>query len=125
MSALIQQELKTLSRMIGLYCQAKHGSPKALCPDCQALYEYASERIQHCTFLPDKPVCAQCPVHCYQAQWRERIREVMRYSGPRLIFKDPLAIIRHARLAIRRDSDKVKRVRGRKTQKRTNHNLEK
>ena len=33
--------------------------------------------------------------HCYKPEMRERIRQVMRYSGPRMITKHPVAAIRH------------------------------
>ena len=34
-------------------------------------------------------------VHCYQPQMREQIRQVMRYSGPRILFHHPVMAIRH------------------------------
>ena len=39
--------------------------------------------------------CRNCKVHCYKPEMREKIREVMRYSGPRMIFHHPAAAIRH------------------------------
>ena len=41
------------------------------------------------------PSCRKCPVHCYRADMRERIRTVMRWAGPRMIFHHPLAAARH------------------------------
>jgi hypothetical protein len=35
----------------------------------------------------------------------------MRFSGPRLIFKDPIAVLRHFRLIMRADSEQVARLR--------------
>jgi hypothetical protein len=34
-------------------------------------------------------------VHCYRAQQRERIRRVMRYSGPRMLLAHPLLALLH------------------------------
>lgn len=34
-------------------------------------------------------------VHCYQPQMREQIRQVMRYSGPWMLFHHPVMAIRH------------------------------
>ena len=107
----IQQEQATIASMIRLYCRAKHASRKGLCPDCQQLVEYAQQRVENCPFLNEKPVCASCPVHCYQPPYRERVRAVMRYAGPRLIFKDPVAVVRHFRMLLRADSPQIARLR--------------
>ena len=34
-------------------------------------------------------------VHCYQPQMREQIRQVMRYSGPRMLLYHPVLAIWH------------------------------
>lgn len=88
-------ETRTVSIMIHIYCRARHGATKDLCAVCAGLLEYAEERIEHCPFGPDKPECNQCSVHCYQSEMRERIKEVMRYAGPRMIWRHPVLAIRH------------------------------
>lgn len=110
-SKFVQQEQATIASMTHLFCRAKHGTRQGLCPDCQELLDYAQERVARCMLLPEKPVCACCPVHCYKAAHRERVREVMRFSGPRLLFKDPLAVVRHFRMMLRTDSARVARLR--------------
>ena len=67
----------------------------SLCPQCQALLDYAHKRLDHCKFGEDKPSCTRCPVHCYKPALREQIRQVMRYSGPRMLLHDPIMAIRH------------------------------
>ena len=67
----------------------------SLCPQCQALLDYAHKRLDHCKFGEDKPSCTRCPVHCYKPDMREQIRQVMRYSGPRMLLHDPIMAIRH------------------------------
>lgn len=67
----------------------------SLCPQCQALLDYAHKRLEHCKFGEDKPSCARCPVHCYKPAMREQIRQVMRYSGPRMLLHNPIMAIRH------------------------------
>ena len=42
-----------------------------------------------------KKFCSCCKVHCYKSGMREKIREVMRFSGPRLIFYHPIMAVRH------------------------------
>lgn len=89
-------ETKTLARMIAIYCHDVHGLPKdQLCPDCQSLQKYAEQRIEKCIYKDDKPVCSRCPVHCYKPGMKEKIKEVMVYSGPRMIWKSPILSLRH------------------------------
>ena len=114
---LIEREQKTFRSMLNIYCHAKHHTHGELCSECQALLEYANERVENCLFLPEKPVCARCPVHCYKEPWRARVREVMRFAGPRLIFKDPLAVSRHISLLLQKASDSVQQLRAKLTQK--------
>lgn len=107
----VQQEQATIESMIGLFCHAKHDTTAGLCQECQGLLDYARERVEHCLFLTGKPVCARCPVHCYRAPYKQQVRDVMRFSGPRLIFKDPFAVFRHLRLTLRQDSEQVAKLR--------------
>jgi hypothetical protein len=94
-SPRIVREERTIYLMIGLYCRANHHSDRVLCEECRQLFDYAHARLMHCPFAPEKPTCAKCPVHCYKKDKRERIRQVMRYSGPRMILHHPILIIRH------------------------------
>ncbi len=86
---------KTSHAMIQLYCKAHHQSQEDLCEACTELRDYAARRLKSCPFQPDKPPCSKCPVHCYKPAMRERIREVMRYAGPRMIAKHPVMAVRH------------------------------
>ena len=91
-----EREKEMVSQMIALYCRGKHGSRRGtLCPECAALQAYARERAEHCPRMEVKTFCSNCPVHCYRPEMRERIRQVMRYSGPRMLFHHPAAAIRH------------------------------
>lgn len=90
-----EQEKQTVSLMIRLYCKKKHGTKKALCPDCEALTRYAMKRSDKCPFMETKTFCSNCKVHCYKPEMREKIREVMRFSGPRMIFSHPIMALRH------------------------------
>ena len=88
------REKETVSLMIAIYCRKKHGG-KTLCPDCAALDSYARQRSDKCPFMETKTFCSNCKVHCYKPDLREKIREVMRFSGPRMIFHHPIMAIRH------------------------------
>jgi hypothetical protein len=81
--------------MIACYCRGVHGSRGPLCEACQALLDYAGNRLVRCPFGGKKPVCAQCPIHCYQPRMRETMKQVMRYAGPRLLLRHPVLTLRH------------------------------
>ncbi len=66
-----------------------------LCPDCEELLRYAHARLDHCPFGERKSSCKKCTVHCYKPAMRERMRLVMRFSGPRMLLYAPWAAIRH------------------------------
>ncbi|MEL7646226.1 MAG: nitrous oxide-stimulated promoter family protein [Anaerolineaceae bacterium] len=106
----ILQEQKTVSKMILLYCRAKHQPESGLCAECEELRAYSLQRIARCPFQPDKPTCGKCPVHCYRPEMRERIRAVMRYAGPRMLTSDPVAAVRHLVRTFRKPSEKVRRA---------------
>ena len=89
-----EREKETVSLMIAIYCRKNHGG-KELCPDCAALEAYARQRSDKCPFMETKTFCSNCKVHCYKKDMREKIREVMRFSGPRMIFYHPVMAIRH------------------------------
>ena len=89
-----EQEKRVVHLMIALYCRKKHGR-RTLCPDCAALDQYAAMRSDKCPFMETKTFCSNCAVHCYRPDMREKIRLVMRFSGPRMIFYHPILAIRH------------------------------
>lgn len=89
-----EREKELVSQMIALYCRKNHGS-KSLCPDCAALDAYARLRSDKCPFMETKTFCSNCRVHCYKPEMREKIRLVMRFSGPRMIFHHPIVAVRH------------------------------
>ena len=91
-----QQEKELVSEMIALYCRKNHPTTDKLCPDCRELEFYARNRSDHCPRMEQKTFCSNCPVHCYRPDMREKIRTVMRFSGPRMLFYHPVIAVRHA-----------------------------
>ena len=90
------RELKTIEAMVRMYCRGHHGpSETPPCPECSALLDYASRRLDRCVFGDAKPTCANCLVHCYSADMRERVRTVMRWAGPRILFRHPILALLH------------------------------
>lgn len=90
-----EREKAMVSEMIALYCRKRHGIKDGLCADCAALDKYARQRSDKCPFMETKTFCSNCRVHCYQPEMREKIREVMRFSDPQMIFYHPVAAVRH------------------------------
>ena len=89
------REKEVVRCMIKLYCRRNHHTRQGLCPQCAALEAYARQRTDRCPFMETKTFCSQCKVHCYRADMREKIREVMRFSGPRMLLVHPVLAIRH------------------------------
>lgn len=96
-----RSDTKLLGDFTAIFCRGVHGSavraplvsdaaalgvygprPPAACPECAELLRYAERRRAYCPKDP-KPFCSHCDTHCYAPEMRERMREVMRYSGPR------------------------------------------
>lgn len=65
-----------------------------LCADCRRLLAHALTKRTHCPYDP-KPMCKKCPTHCYAPDHRAEIREVMRYSGRRLVLSGRLDYLLH------------------------------
>ncbi len=89
-----EREKRIVTQMIALYCRKNHGV-KTLCRECRELSEYACSRSDKCPFMENKTFCSNCRVHCYKPEMREKIRAVMRFSGPRMIFHHPITAMRH------------------------------
>ncbi|WP_177864835.1 nitrous oxide-stimulated promoter family protein [uncultured Bacteroides sp.] len=89
-----EEEKQTVEQMIRFYCRHKEGN-STLCQDCKELLEYAHQRLSHCPFGEQKKTCRQCPVHCYRPEMKQRIREVMRYAGPRMLWHYPIWTLKH------------------------------
>lgn len=94
MPQVIDKEKRIVQQMIDLYCR-QHHAQKPRCADCQELLDYARARLDRCRYGEAKPSCKRCPTHCYKAEMRDRIRKVMRYAGPRMLFYHPLSALTH------------------------------
>lgn len=90
----IEREKRVVEMMIRLYCRKKEGK-KTLCEGCRILIQYAHARLEHCPFGEEKTSCKHCLVHCYKPEMREKMRQVMRFAGPRMLFYHPVIALRH------------------------------
>ncbi|MFQ6032546.1 MAG: nitrous oxide-stimulated promoter family protein [Candidatus Zixiibacteriota bacterium] len=99
----IQRDVNVLVRFIGIFCAKNHSSDVRsriqasgrvgeflkdisikLCPDCTKLLFHGVGKRIVCPYDP-KPRCKKCPTYCFRDGYRERIKEVMRFSGVYLI----------------------------------------
>jgi hypothetical protein len=109
----LYQDLKTLALFINLYCKCKHaeaprelvqlrthdvsgiaGKTIVLCPECTKLLAHAFVKRSHCPMHP-KPACKHCPSHCYHPTYRAQIREVMKFSGRKMLLSGRLDYLFH------------------------------
>lgn len=90
-----EKEKIVVGEMIKLYCNKQHGTKGELCQECKALKEYAELRSDKCPFMETKTFCSNCKVHCYKADMREKIRNVMRFSGPRMVMYHLVMAVNH------------------------------
>jgi hypothetical protein len=106
------KDLKVLLQFTAVFCRVKHDGDKSLmtidepelqnlplhkypvCDACREFLLYAFERRLRCP-LEEKPACKHCPVHCYKPEHRQKVREVMRFSGQYLIKRGRLDLLWH------------------------------
>ncbi|MFC1486773.1 nitrous oxide-stimulated promoter family protein [Thermoproteota archaeon] len=91
----MDRERKTIKAMIDIYCKNHHKNEGKLCLECQELFDYAMIRLDKCPFQEKKTTCGKCPIHCYRPIMRKKVKEVMKHSGPRMIFKHPILALHH------------------------------
>jgi len=104
----VDKDNRILAEFIQVFCNRRHGthsksiwnevdlgikSPQ-LCDDCFKLLSYSVARRELCTQAP-KPSCKNCKIHCYAPEYRQKIREVMKYSGKYLILHGRLDLLFH------------------------------
>lgn len=105
-------DLQIVARFIALFCREKHqktahgtvpmpeilqtgkGKPALLCSDCAELLAYGMKKRARCPLDP-KPACKNCRIHCYSTEYRQRIREIMAYSGKRMLLRGRLDYLWH------------------------------
>lgn len=109
----IRRDLRTLARFIELHCRRRHcdsvraparlkthdvtaihGRPLLLCAECTKLLAHSFVKRSSCPMDP-KPACKHCPNHCYHPKYRAQIREVMKYSGRRMLLRGRVDYLFH------------------------------
>jgi len=112
LTAKEKKDLKVLALFTATYCRARHAGSKEplaadapdlqglgleglpLCSECREFLDYAFVRRRKCPLDP-KPACKHCHLHCYRPGHREKVREIMRFSGRHLILRGRLDLLWH------------------------------
>lgn len=103
-----KRDIRLVARFVQIYCAGHHGTTgrsgfplpavcgeARTCPECATLLEYAVSKRLACPREGEKPSCRRCRIHCYAPPERKRIREVMAYSGKRMIMTGRLDYLWH------------------------------
>jgi hypothetical protein len=105
------REKKTIGYMVEIYCKGHHNTKNGeLCTECTEFKEYAFMRLDKCPFQDKKSTCGKCVIHCYRPDMKEKVKQVMRYSGPRMLLHHPGLGLHHAWDARRKPPHLAKKV---------------
>lgn len=106
------KDIRILARFIRIYCHAKHAGKiggevvlpeelqprrrgqSTICSDCMALLEHGIRKRNLCPLNP-KPTCRKCHIHCYSPEYRQKIREIMSFSGRKLLLRGRIDYLWH------------------------------
>lgn len=91
----ITREKKTIEAMVKIYCKKHHQTHGELCPECTEFLAYGRMRLEKCPFQEKKSTCGKCLIHCYKPDMKEKVKKVMRYSGPRMLLYHPGLAMHH------------------------------
>ncbi len=104
------KEYEMLEYMVKLYSRKKL-KQKELGAECIELLEYAKFRREKCFHGENKPYCSCCTIRCYKRDMKEFMAKVMRFSGPRMIFRHPILAFDHLfkTIAFKKQQKKLKK----------------
>ncbi len=91
----IEKEKRIVKLMISEYSKGHDKIPLEENERLIQLLNYAYLRLDKCPFQDKKKFCSKCKIHCYKKDMQNRMKEVMRYSGPRMLFKHPILLFKH------------------------------
>jgi len=94
MNNRLDTEKKIFEKMVLIYCKKKHKYDSA-CMDCREIIKYGHNKINNCIHGKEKPFCSKCTVHCYEKNIKEKVKDIMIFSGPRIFFYHPIVSLKH------------------------------
>lgn len=105
-----KRDIRTLARFVAVYCGQHHADGTSfslpvsgldnlfrsveLCPECTGLLRYGLSMRLRCPLDP-KPMRKKCPNPCYKPEYRDKVREAMRFSGMHLIKRGRIDLLFH------------------------------
>ena len=107
-----KDDIRILMKFVSIFCRENHNVEKApfsfklfdikeidkkeiaLCPECSRLLTYGLTMRVKCPHDP-KPMCKKCETQCYKGDYKEKIREVMKFSGIYLVKHGRLDMLYH------------------------------
>ena len=90
-----EKELKIILTMIEMYYEQFMYLPDNHYEDFNELQKYVKRKVEHCPLGDKKTTCGKCTIHCYEPRMQEKIKKIMQYSGPRMIYRHPLMALYH------------------------------
>src|SRR4030042_4766064 len=97
-----KDDIRTVMKFVSIFCRENHEGVKtpfsfklfdikeidekevSLCPECSRLLTYGLTMRVKCPHDP-KPMCKKCDTQCYRGDYKDKIREVMKFSGMYLV----------------------------------------
>jgi YbgA-like uncharacterized protein len=105
---LQKKDIRLIGKFVEVYCAGRHGeaerSPftlpldlgrRSMCAECAGFMSYAVARRLKCPLAAEKPTCKHCRIHCYAKPQLAKVREIMSYSGRKLMLRGRLDYIWH------------------------------
>ncbi len=107
-----KSDIKTLIKFVEIFCRKNHDGLRtpfffrlydireieekdiSLCPDCTKLLAYGLTMRLKCPHDP-KPMCKKCETQCYKGEYKQKIREIMKFSGMYMIKHGRLDLLYH------------------------------
>lgn len=103
-----KKDIRLIGKFVEVYCKGKHGAverstftlpagmgERRLCAECAAFMEYSVSKRLRCPLEAEKPTCKHCRIHCYATEQRQKVREIMSWSGRRLMLRGRLDYVWH------------------------------
>jgi hypothetical protein len=105
-------DIRTLIRFVDIFCRENHNGERNpfsfrlydlkeiekkeifLCPECTKLLTYGLTMRLKCPHDP-KPMCKKCETQCYKGEYKEKIREIMKFSGMYMIKHGRVDLLYH------------------------------
>jgi hypothetical protein len=103
-----KKDISVIAKFVEVYCAGKHRDTarsavalpagvgdRCLCPECASFLKYTVTKRLNCPLEADKPSCKHCRIHCYDKQHRQMVREIMSYSGRKLLLSGRVDYLWH------------------------------